>query len=240
MSSVDSGNLAGHLIVLAHACLEMSQHPVIGGAALAGLADTAVLIGATASANPHGGRLDDGLEAFLRALARTPETPAAWASHLRDLDTRATTLTAAAQDLGDADVLVWAEALRAGIQSHARDVELVTSARSTAAPPALVRRLTHLADTARAMVAAMDFGFLFDPMRQLFALGYRVADGSLDPGRYDLLASEARLTSFVAIAKGDVPVSHWFRLGRALTPVGRDSVLVSWSGSMFEYLMPGL
>src|SRR3972149_5260085 len=61
-----------------------------------------------------------------------------------------------------------------------------------------------------------------------------------DPGRYDLLASEARLASFVAIAKGDVPVSHWFRLGRALTPVEQDSVLVSWAGSMFEYLMPGL
>src|SRR5881296_159445 len=86
----------------------------------------------------------------------------------------------------------------------------------------------------------MDFDFLFDPMRKLFAIGYRVTDGSLDPGRYDLLASEARLASFVAIAKGDVPVSHWFRLGRALTPVELDSVLVSWSGSMFEYLMPGL
>ncbi|HEY3188127.1 MAG TPA: glucoamylase family protein, partial [Solirubrobacteraceae bacterium] len=65
-------------------------------------------------------------------------------------------------------------------------------------------------------------------------------EGTLDPGCYDLLASEACLTSFVAIAKGDVPVSHWFRLGRALTPVAQDSVLVSWSGSMFEYLMPGL
>src|SRR3989449_11048396 len=54
------------------------------------------------------------------------------------------------------------------------------------------------------------------------------------------ISSEARLTSFVAIANGDVPVSHWFRLGRALTPVGPDSVLVSWSGSMFEYLMPAL
>src|SRR5712692_8373300 len=76
--------------------------------------------------------------------------------------------------------------------------------------------------------------------RKLFAIGYRVTDGSLDAGRYDLLASEARLASFVAIAKGDVPVSHWFRLGRALTPVELDSVLVSWSGPMFEYLMPAL
>ena len=62
----------------------------------------------------------------------------------------------------------------------------------------------------------------------------------LDESCYDLLASEARLTSFIAIAKGDVPVSHWFHLGRALTPVGRGSALISWSGSMFEYLMPAL
>ncbi len=86
----------------------------------------------------------------------------------------------------------------------------------------------------------MDFGFLFDRERQLLSIGYRIADGTLDPSCYDLLASEARLASFVAIAKGDVPVRHWFRLGRALTPVDRGSALISWSGSMFEYLMPSL
>ena len=76
--------------------------------------------------------------------------------------------------------------------------------------------------------------------RELFAIGYRPPDGTLDPGHYDLLASEARLASFVAIARGDVPVEHWFHLGRPLTPVGRGSALLSWSGSMFEYLMPDL
>ena len=86
----------------------------------------------------------------------------------------------------------------------------------------------------------MEFGFLFDSGRQLLSIGYRVADGELDPSCYDLLASEARLASFVAIAKGDVPVRHWFRLGRALTPVDHGSALISWSGSMFEYLMPSL
>ena len=104
----------------------------------------------------------------------------------------------------------------------------------------LIQRLTSLAQSADAVVKGMEFGFLFDPVRKLFSIGYRVPDGSLDSGYYDLLASEARLTSFVVIAKGDVPVSHWFRLGRALTPVEQDSVLVSWSGSMFEYLMPAL
>ena len=86
----------------------------------------------------------------------------------------------------------------------------------------------------------MDFTFLFDETRQLFAIGYRVADGALDDGRYDLLASEARLTSFLAVARGEVPPEHWFRLGRPMTPVELGTALVSWSGSMFEYLMPAL
>jgi cyclic beta-1,2-glucan synthetase len=105
---------------------------------------------------------------------------------------------------------------------------------------ALVQRLVQVAQTADAIFFAMDFKFLFDGTKKLFAIGFRVADATLDPSCYDLLASEARLTSFIAIAKGDVPSSHWFRLGRFMTPVSRGSALVSWSGSMFEYLMPPL
>src|SRR5665213_2145054 len=101
-------------------------------------------------------------------------------------------------------------------------------------------RLTALGALARYLFDAMIFDFLFDPERELFSIGYRVSDGSLDPSYYDLLASEARLASFVAIAKGDIPTRHWFRLGRGLTPVGGGSALISWSGSMFEYLMPSL
>ena len=112
--------------------------------------------------------------------------------------------------------------------------------RSAAAGATLMQRLGRLAASAQAMATGMDFGFLFDPVRRLLSIGYRATDGTLDAGRYDLLASEARLASFFAIAKGNVPVSHWFRLGRALTPVERDSILLSWSGSMFEYLMPVL
>ena len=84
------------------------------------------------------------------------------------------------------------------------------------------------------------FGFLLDPDRKLLSIGYLVTEGTLDPSCYDLLASEARLASFVAIAKGDVPARHWFRLGRAVTPVAHGAALISWSGSMFEYLMPSL
>ncbi len=84
----------------------------------------------------------------------------------------------------------------------------------------------------------MEFGFLFDEDRQLLSIGFRVDEQTLDASAYDLLASEARLASFLAIAKGDIPTRHWFRLGRTLTPLGHGSALLSWSGSMFEYLMP--
>jgi len=100
-------------------------------------------------------------------------------------------------------------------------------------------RLEVLCELTKKMFDAMEFGFFFNPVRQLLSIGYQT-EGGLDPNCYDLLASEARLASFVAIAKGDVPARHWFRLGRTETPVGSGSALVSWSGSMFEYLMPSL
>jgi cyclic beta-1,2-glucan synthetase len=111
---------------------------------------------------------------------------------------------------------------------------------SSAESGELCKRLQDIAVLCKRFFDEMDFSFLFDPSRKLFSIGYRAGEGSLDSSCYDLLASEARLASFIAIAKGDVPSSHWFHLGRALTPVGRGSALVSWSGSMFEYLMPGL
>src|SRR5688500_3171782 len=86
----------------------------------------------------------------------------------------------------------------------------------------------------------MDFKFLFDERRKLFSIGYQQSLNTLDNSYYDLLASESRLASFFAIAKDDVPVDHWFRLGRSLTAAGGTRTLISWSGSMFEYLMPAL
>jgi cyclic beta-1,2-glucan synthetase len=101
-----------------------------------------------------------------------------------------------------------------------------------------VARLEAIALTAQRYAMEMDFTFLYDARRKLFAIGYSVDSATLDNSYYDLLASEARLASYVAIAKDDVPVEHWFRLGRSLTAASRSTALVSWSGSMFEYLMP--
>jgi cyclic beta-1,2-glucan synthetase len=87
-------------------------------------------------------------------------------------------------------------------------------------------------------LADMEYDFLFDKERHLLAIGYNVAERRLDSSYYDLLASEARLSSFVAIAQGQLPQESWFALGRLLTTAGGEPILLSWSGSMFEYLMP--
>ena len=133
------------------------------------------------------------------------------------------------------EMLFWAEAARRSVESWQRDLSLTDEAVRE-----LRRRLAVIESTAQDMSKSMQFGFLLDPERRLLSIGYRAVEGTLDPSCYDLLASEARLASFVAIAKNDVPARHWFRLGRTVTPVGHGAALISWSGSMFEYLMPSL
>jgi cellobiose phosphorylase len=100
-----------------------------------------------------------------------------------------------------------------------------------------IRRIDRLARRCAEM-AAMDFAFLYDPARDLLAIGYNVSERRRDPAYYDLLASEARLISFILIARNQLPADHWFALGRQLTTHGGAMALLSWSGSMFEYLMP--
>jgi cyclic beta-1,2-glucan synthetase len=101
-------------------------------------------------------------------------------------------------------------------------------------------QLLALADRCEHFAWEPEFEFLYHPKRHLFHIGYRVAEQQLDAAFYDLLASESRLTSLLAIAKGDVPMQHWAALGRPFYAVGTVAGLRSWSGSMFEYLMPGL
>lgn len=98
----------------------------------------------------------------------------------------------------------------------------------------------ELSDRVENICKETDFSMLFDKDRNLFSIGYDVERDSVGNSYYDLLASEARITSFIAIANGEVDTSHWFKLGRAITVMGKRKGLVSWSGTMFEYLMPML
>jgi len=111
-------------------------------------------------------------------------------------------------------------------------------ARCASACRARMSLLERVATRCRTLADGMSFGFLYDHDRELFATGYNVSNARLDTSHYDLLASEARLASLVAVAKGDAPQKHWFRLGRPRARVDARRALLSWSGSMFEYLMP--
>ena len=238
VSSVDSGNLAGHLIALANACEEWIAAPPAGegrsGAAdhLA-LARQAMAVLPAASSHQLRAMLGD-IEAALKGKVDEP-LPAAL-KRLADKAARAAReLLPAPVDAAVPDLVFWIEALGRTVAQHGRD--RLPSADGT---PELGSRLKALADRARAMALAMDFSFLLDPERKLLSIGYSLIDNRLDPSCYDLLASEARLASLFAIAKGDATTRHWFRLGRTATPLGNGSALISWSGSMFEYLMPSL
>ncbi|NOT85982.1 MAG: phosphorylase, partial [Methylococcaceae bacterium] len=319
ISTVDSGNLAGHLLTLAQTCQEMLQQPLMLSNALLGLADTQQLLIA---------ELVDGAEAHItnvthqalqqqsaiigKLLVSHPATLAEWRHLWQQLTHSADAVLELAHayateqdDMEENQVLAWATLLHDDIHSHARDIDTLIpwihfadrlnpnaeSATSTLQPMIVLQKplllnihLNDLADSyapywvdhdatsinafssaerltlrqageqATALTARleklttqfnrlfheMDFGFLYSPESHLFSIGYRINEGTLDPSNYDLLASEARLSSLVAIAKRDIPSAHWFHLGRRVIRAAQGTVLLSWSGSMFEYLMPSL
>ncbi len=104
----------------------------------------------------------------------------------------------------------------------------------------LIAELQSLAEDAGNWFSRMDFGFLLERRRKLLSIGYEVESGTLHQACYDLLASESRIATFVAIAKGDIPQEIWFLLGRGYVLAGGRPVLASWTGTMFEYLMPAI
>jgi cyclic beta-1,2-glucan synthetase len=313
ISTVDSGNLAGHLLALGNACHEIANGPIVNQYWASGLIDTMALLrdaarpqtteraAKSAAQEP----LDEAIEALAAVLRNVPSKPLDVAQRLSDLTQMAEVLVTCAHarsletgGAAGAEITVWAEAMRSSILDHQEDLDLLmpwaglltsdilvgsepialleTSptlaglpehcksisclianrrqagsqgdlaplmealAKSASAAQSVMHRLAAIANLSKAMFDAMEFSFLFDPDRQLLSIGYRDAVGGLDANFYDLLASEARLTSFIAIAKGDLPAKHWFRLGRTVTPIDGSSGLISWSGSMFEYLMPSL
>ncbi|HLN08522.1 MAG TPA: glucoamylase family protein, partial [Xanthobacteraceae bacterium] len=185
-------------------------------------------------------RLDDEIERLAAKVIQGAAANAGFEQRIAALSEQAGILADTVReialeehDCGGTDLQFWADAIRACIDGHQRDL-------SQPLAGSLPMRLLALGDTARSMALTMDFGFLLDPGRLLLSIGYQASKGVPDPSCYDLLASEARLASFMAIAKRDAPARHWFRLGRAVTPVANGAALISWSGSMFEYLMPSI
>ncbi|MDI6771404.1 MAG: glucoamylase family protein [bacterium] len=244
VSTVDSGNLAGALMALAHGLRQVASEPQDAARQCEGCGDVAAIVleslaavGASHQASEDRTvSLRREVEVVQRVLAGSEE-PAAKLTGLADRAAHLRAAIALFEEESTAssereEVLFWTERLVKTMEPYTHE----------GGDPALARRLEGLAERSAALVDAMNFTVLFDSQRKLFAIGYRLPDaegpGRYDPSFYDLLASEARLASFIAIAKGDVPQEHWFHLGRMLVSAGGRPTLVSWSASMFEYLMP--
>jgi len=250
ISAVDSGNLAGHLITLSSTLKEWARNPTLYLLPdLSGAVDILTIMGRLHSAiprerrslNPLRDRIGERILGLWRAMDSATQPDLA-ALHVQ-------TYARAAADL---QVLV--QGLLSEVPTAPmRELDwwatrLVTTCDEMEAlgriEPSQIQtsglRMAALAERARAFAFEMEFGFLYDPERHLLAIGYNSSDGTLDHSYYDLLASEARLASLFGIAKGDLPTEHWNRLGRPMTAMPYGSSLVSWSGSMFEYLMAPL
>jgi cellobiose phosphorylase len=239
VSTVDSGNLAGALIAVAQGLLQIEHQPQTIGQRLEGLADTADLLAAVSSTTVDAatGQALGELNRLARSIAEAARSSEALHA-VAAIEALAKQLVAAIAAIErraahpEPTVAYWSSAVRHAVEQWRNE------------PAVPIDSLRALASRASALADAMKFEFLYDRRRRIFSIGYRLADhngaGRLDASFYDLLASEARLASFVAIAKGDVPQHHWFHLGRLVTNVDGRAALMSWGGTMFEYLMPQL
>ncbi|HXE38026.1 MAG TPA: glucoamylase family protein [Azonexus sp.] len=260
VSTVDSGNLAGHLLTLRAGLVALADEKILPPRLYAGLRDTLGVLAETAEAGTKG-----TLAAFAKLLDAAAATPPATfgaarltlqhlANNAVDLGIEiAASLTARDPNLPASEANDWAQAVAGEINEALAELDRFASAPATDVLPTLrqlaeagnafaAARLEVIEDLARQAghLADMEYGFLFDKGRQLLTIGYNVTERRTDTSYYDLLASEARLCSFVAIAQGQLPQESWFSLGRLLTGTGGEPALLSWSGSMFEYLMPML
>ncbi|AMJ94365.1 hypothetical protein AVL56_08640 [Alteromonas stellipolaris] len=241
VSSVDSGNLAGHLIALANTLqawqeqVEQRVEPNIKQALYDNLLllDTAIL-----NVEPQQKHYSHCRVEILNLLDLLEDKDSNSASALvsveKTLHTLLSFLNSKTTSI-DGNINYWLQSTISRIETAKQDNQVLTVAQVD-----LKARFERLAAYARSLAMGMNFHFLFNQEKVLLSIGYSVDKDELDTGCYDLLGSEARLASLFAIAKNDIPSKHWFHLGRTASPVGFSAALLSWSGSMFEYLMPSL
>ncbi len=267
ISAVDSGNLAGHLLTLRPGLLALPDQKILGPRLFDGLSDTLmILMGILSDAAEEtapGVYAPTGLDLLQKDLESAYNSPPTTLMAVRlcldQLTNSAEEVVASFNTLDtygaglDNQAAWWARAFSRQCQAALDELSLFfpSTVLGTDKIPTL-RELAGLGNQrALSMILAieqlalqsvelsrMEYDFLFDQERHLLTIGYNVEEHRRDASYYDLLASEARLYSFVAIAQGQLPQESWFTLGRLLTTAGGEPILLSWGGSMFEYLMP--
>ena len=260
ISTVDSGNLAGHLLTLRSGLLTLPDQKILSPGLFGGFSDTlSILTDSAAGISPEGSahsqvaQLRKDLESTCNSQ---PKTLAAARLCLDQLATSAAEVVGSLDALDadpDNEAKWWARAFAGQCRAALDDLTfLVPSAVSSIDEIPTLRELAGIGNAPAAEritaieklvlqsgeLSRMQYDFLFDRASHLLAIGYDVDGRRRDLSYYDLLASEARLCTFVAIAQGQLPQESWFALGRLLTTAGGEPVLLSWDGSMFEYLMP--
>jgi cellobiose phosphorylase len=231
VSSVDSGNLAGHLLTLAAGLRELADEPIYTPQIFAGLRDTLSVLMGLVGANVELAQLD-------AELASAPVNLSEGYALLERVTHLAREIALALAH-GEHEPQQWSQSLLHSCEEHLEELRLLAPGlhEEESFIPAHVHALKALAKQSDEL-ALMDFTFLFDTERELFSIGFNVAESRCDNSFYDLLASEARLCSYVAISLGQITQDHWFYMSRLLIASHGEPILVSWSGSMFEYLMP--
>ena len=286
ISSVDSGNLVGHLLTLRQGLLALPDDRIPGPRWLEGLSDTVNVL-ADIGGKTFVHHLVPLQKRLTSALNSPPVTPAAVHTCLTELAASAAEVLAALEASGsepENHAHWWARALAGQCRDALSDLEFLAAWISLPAGlnadrrkisgdaiptlrqladldgqangvspwreairPVVIearlrarKRIEAIEDLARRIdeLTHIEYGFLFDKGCNLMAIGYNVDERRRDLSYYDLLASEARFSAFIGIAQGQLPQESWFALGRLLTSAGGKQILLSWSGSMFEYLMP--
>ncbi len=220
VSTVDSGNFISYLMVLEKGVEEYLNGSTEDSAIAKGLMDTIALF------NEELSQVEVGLDTKILEEYLVAGNHQIWEKALENLK-----LQLAKDELKErVKRSFWGKKLVAMVEEFEHQSK-VTGESILKQGEELLTRIRFLIDNTK-------FLPLFDSKRQLFSIGYNGDEGLLIKSYYDLLASEARIASYIAIARGEVAKKHWFRLGRKLTRVDNHKGLVSWTGTMFEYLMP--
>lgn len=221
VSTVDSGNLAVALWTLKQACCSFKRtHPSLE-TLRRGIVDFA---GVMNEIDPV--RCGEFAETVSRLRSADAEWPV---TRLQEM----TVQLAAKLSAEQSEAAWWGDELLVRLRELTRGAEAQAGAE-------IASSLDWIAEAAGRLVDEMDYAFLFHPHKKLLSVGYDVPNDRINNSWYDLLASEARMAVFIAIAKGDIPQEAWFHLGRTHTLYRGSRLLISWSGTAFEYLMPML
>lgn len=242
ISTVDSGNFLGHLVALKNGLLEQIDKPVYSDNFLAELriavknSNEEIRL---RTGNLAGNKLRDGYQRIGELIEDIADI---W-ENLNEMELKpAADYRYTKQLMNTIDSIVnEVAALKIKEESFSSYPTLRRIAEEdNKFANSMINRISELSNKIDSILENVDFRFLFNEKRKLFHIGYHVSSHSLDDGCYDLMASESALTSLLAIAMGEVPLKHWYKLGRPLTMVKGIPCFVSWSGTMFEYLMPNL